>query len=342
MNKNFSLLLGILLALSSPIVIIAQTPTTIVASNYPPQDKAPPPVASWTALVDLTKVANSPVRTLGTPCDTADPFCYWPCFNCVRNDTDIATCPQKMDWGLSYDDGPSPFTQTVLSGLKAKNSKATFFVIGSRVVDHPDVLKQVHQDGHQIGVHTWSHTPLTTQSNEEIIAEIKWTEKVIKDTIGVTPLYMRPPAGDVDNRVRDIMKQLNYKIVMWDRDTFDWTSNLPNSTYDLNWIPGNFTQWVSQDQLGHVSLEHDLFVQTANKAPQVINIVSGANRNIKPIANCIGKTAFYLEDGNSTVATATGTGAGTVIPQSSDSNSKSVVTIITFGIIIINIFISFL
>jgi peptidoglycan/xylan/chitin deacetylase (PgdA/CDA1 family) len=51
---------------------------------------------------------------------------------------------------------------------------------------------------HQIGVHTWSHASLTTLTNEQIIAELGWTKKVIKDTLGVTPNTMRPPYGDIE------------------------------------------------------------------------------------------------------------------------------------------------
>src|SRR6185369_14680306 len=93
-DKNSSLLLGIticfcLLALSS-CVVEAQR------AGYPPVDMPPPPVPSWTALVDTSKFPNAPVRKVGDPCVAADPYCYWPCYNCLRtNDTDIPTCPQK-------------------------------------------------------------------------------------------------------------------------------------------------------------------------------------------------------------------------------------------------------
>ena len=52
--------------------------------------------------------------------------------------------------------------------------------------------------GHQIAVHTYSHPYLTTLTNDQIIAELGWTKKIIKDVIGVTPQYMRPPYGDIE------------------------------------------------------------------------------------------------------------------------------------------------
>ena len=59
-------------------------------------------------------------------------------------------------------------------------------------------LQREYLSGHQIAVHTWSHTALTTQTNEEIIAELGWTRKIIRDVIGVSPVYMRPPYGDIE------------------------------------------------------------------------------------------------------------------------------------------------
>jgi hypothetical protein len=67
-----------------------------------------------------------------------------------------------------------------------------------RVISFPAMLQSQYMGQHQISVHTWSHTALTTQTNEEIIAELGWSKQVIKDTLGVTPNTMRPPYGDIE------------------------------------------------------------------------------------------------------------------------------------------------
>ena len=76
--------------------------------------------------------------------------------------------------------------------------QATYFVVGSRVVQFASLLQQEYLTGHQIAVHTWSHPSLTTQSTEQIIAELGWTRKIIQDVLGVQPMYMRPPYGDIE------------------------------------------------------------------------------------------------------------------------------------------------
>lgn len=343
MFRNSLLLFGIavyLLTLSS-IAIEAQR------AGYPTVDVPPAPVAEWTALVNLNNVSKAPVRTVGQPCDPKDPFCYWTCTNCIRNQSNVDRCPQKTDWGITYDDGPSDNTPAILDFLKANNLKVTFFVIGSRATNHPDVLIRAAKEGHQIGIHTWSHTSLTTQTNEVIIAELKWTEKIIKELTGFTPKYMRSPRGDEDDRVRDIVTQLGYKSVLWDHDTFDWMSE-GDPTYDLNWIAANFTIWTSDktSPTGHISLEHDLYPQTAAKAPGAMKIVMDAGFKIKSVADCTG-TLPYLES----VASNTTTTPSTTSTHASSANSTTTsaattinynIFIVAFGATTINIFISFL
>lgn len=81
---------------------------------------------------------------------------WWTCGGYTR-DTDITTCPDKFTWGVSFDDGPSDYTQQLLDFLDTKSIKSTFFVVGSRVVSHPDLLIEEYMKGHEISAHTWSH-----------------------------------------------------------------------------------------------------------------------------------------------------------------------------------------
>jgi peptidoglycan/xylan/chitin deacetylase (PgdA/CDA1 family) len=81
--------------------------------------------------------------------------------------------------------------------LTGKQLHATFFVVGSRVIERPNVLQEQYMTGHEISVHTWSHQHLTSLTNEQIVAELGWTRKAIKTVLGVTPTTMRPPYGDI-------------------------------------------------------------------------------------------------------------------------------------------------
>jgi len=89
--KLFSTISVLLLALSTTTLNVEAQ----LKGTYPPVDKPPPPVASWTALVDQTKLPKAPIRPVGTPWFAgSDPFCVWSCTTCTR-DTDFDFCPKK-------------------------------------------------------------------------------------------------------------------------------------------------------------------------------------------------------------------------------------------------------
>ena len=103
----------------------------------------------------------------------------------------------------------------MLDYLDEQNLKSTFFLVGSRVISRPEMVQTEYMAGHQLSVHTWSHPSLTTLTNEQIVAELGWTKKVIKDVTGVTPNTFRPPYGDIDDRVRAVAAQMGLTPIIW-------------------------------------------------------------------------------------------------------------------------------
>ncbi|KAJ6627292.1 hypothetical protein B0H10DRAFT_1996410 [Mycena sp. CBHHK59/15] len=225
--------------------------------------------------------------------------CWWTCGGCTR-DTDVTTCPDQLTWGLTYDDGPSNYTPDLLAFLNEKNLKSTFFAVGSRVISFPTMLQTEYMEGHQIAVHTWSHPSLTTLTTEQIIGELGWSKKVIKDVIGVTPSHFRPPFGDIDDRVRAIAEAMGLTPVMWtrisplatfDTDDFDLHSGLTTPSHVLqnwNYIEGN----ASTISTGFILLEHDLFEESVQIATGYILPDALAHQpafKIEPVINCLNK-----------------------------------------------------
>ncbi|KAJ6456114.1 hypothetical protein C8R45DRAFT_1034948 [Mycena sanguinolenta] len=198
---------------------------------------------------------------------------WWTCGGYTR-DTDIVACPDKLTWGVSYDDGPAPYSNNLLSYLQQKQISATFFVVGSRVIEYPGILINEYMAGHEIGVHTWSHPHLTTLTNAQIVAELGWTRKAIQAVLGVTPTIMRPPYGDIDDRVRMISLAMGMVPVIWTRtdtgysfDTFDWmvaggSVAGVDSFAEFESILGNATTLPT----GFCVLEHDLYEITVDLA----------------------------------------------------------------------------
>ncbi|KAL1923963.1 uncharacterized protein VTP21DRAFT_6998 [Calcarisporiella thermophila] len=301
-------------AASMAAVAVAQQPLTL-----PTIDTTPPAAPEWLSLVDASKVAKAPV---GAKCAEggADPFCHWTCTTCLRtNKTDVATCP-KGQWALTFDDGPTEFTPALLDFLKQNNLKVTFFLMGSQVRKFPDLVKRAYAEGHELAGHTWSHTPLTTLTNEQIISELKWTEEAIFQAVGKRIKYIRPPQGDMDDRVRDIAAQLGYKIFQWDVDTNDW--KIRSKEITIPQVIANFAKPIGEfatRQTGVLSLEHDHAKETVDIA--ISNIPKLVKAGYKPIlaSQCIGEASAYRDGPASSAASSLPASSSVVVPASSSS-----------------------
>ncbi|KAH9983935.1 hypothetical protein BJV77DRAFT_1040509 [Russula vinacea] len=252
------------------------------SADWPTQDKIPDTtsdevqtwmqelngfdIPSWTPTADGT--------CAGDPAAAAEASArgWWTCGWTTR-DTDITACPKMLDWGVSFDDGPSPWSEKLLNYLGTKSILATFFVVGSRVVERPAVLIEEYMAGHEI-------SPLTAMTNEQIVAELGWTRKAIQAVLGVTPTTMRPPFGDIDDRVRAISLAMGMVPIIWTNsptsgpfDTNDWrvAGGLVNSTQSFNTfeaILGNATSLPT----GFIVLEHDLYEVTLKPIGTCSNI----------------------------------------------------------------------
>jgi len=294
--------------------------TNFDASNYPPFDKPPPinspEVQGWIAQVQNSGVEIpdiAPFSVGGCPANQDRignlTECWWTCGHCTRT-TDITSCPKPGTWGSSYDDGPSDYTNNLLDYLNTNNLKTTFFIVGSRAAERPHSVQAEYMLGHQLSVHTWSHTPLTTQTTEEVIAEFGWTMKVLKDVTGVTPNTMRPPYGDIDDRIRAICLAMGLQPIIWTVqdgqpfDTQDW--EVPGNIVSASTAIANFEnilQLVPSMSTGFIVLEHDLFQQTVDLTIGYFlpaALAQTPKLTIQPIRECLGLTAAdaYIETNN--------------------------------------------
>jgi peptidoglycan/xylan/chitin deacetylase (PgdA/CDA1 family) len=224
----------------------------------------------------------------------ADKRCWWTCGGCTRS-TDITTCNKKGHWGLTFDDGPTESTPKLLTYLNSKNLKATFYMVGSRVISHPEMAQYQHLSGHELSVHTWSHASLTMLTNEQIVAELGWTRKAIKDVTGVTPLSMRPPRGDIDDRVRAISLAMGMTPILWTGidpnafDTNDWRVSAGQMTAQES--AGNFSRVLDTANTlntGFIVLEHDNHAQPVNLAiGTTIPLGQSKGFTLEPVHQCL-------------------------------------------------------
>lgn len=166
--------------------------------------------------------------------------------------------PDKPMIALTYDDGPSQYTEEILDVLKENNSLATFFVLGSRVYDNNEILNRMLEEGNQIGNHSYNHKDLTSISNEELYRQIKGTDDLIYIATGYTPTVMRPPYGSTNDQVNESIPK---PIIHWSIDTLDWKNR------DSEIIVQSILEDVKD---GDIVLMHDLYESTGEASKIVI------------------------------------------------------------------------
>lgn len=121
----------------------------------------------------------------------------------------------NVAWGNEYIPG-------ILKTLSDHKTKATFFYDGSWVKKNPDLAKQIKKAGHEIGNHAYSHPDLQQRSEAKTIEELKKTNDVINETIGLTPKWFAPPSGSFNRVTIQVADQLSMKTILWTVDTVDW------------------------------------------------------------------------------------------------------------------------
>ena len=165
---------------------------------------------------------------------------------------------------LTFDDGPHlGITPKILKILEEYNVKATFFVIGVNAKNYPKQLSMIHDAGHEIGNHTYSHSVLKSMSREEIKKEISDTKDIIFKLTGSVPSVMRPPCGLYDKTLLEVAKEENLKVVLWAIDTHDWAHS--SSANMVRNITKN-----SKD--GDIILFHD-YVSGEYNTPETLKII---------------------------------------------------------------------
>lgn len=165
---------------------------------------------------------------------------------------------------LTFDDGPhATLTPKLLDLLAAHRMKATFFVVGQCVVDHPEILRRAVREGHEIASHSWSHPNLGKMSDDAVRRELQKTDDAIAAAIGKRPTLMRPPYGSITARQkRWIHDDFGYRIIIWDVDPLDWKR--PGPSVVCNRI-------LKETRPGSIILAHDIHPPTLEAMPATLD-----------------------------------------------------------------------
>lgn len=131
----------------------------------------------------------------------------------------VRAVTRAREWNsvaITFDDGPHhACTDIVLRELDNQGMKATFYVNGSDAETHRNVIREIHGDGHAIGNHGYDHRRMARRSESEVRTSIMETNRVIVETIGVSPRSFRPPYGWYFPWHMRILDALGMRLVLW-------------------------------------------------------------------------------------------------------------------------------
>ena len=149
-----------------------------------------------------------------------------PVVDSTRPDQPGLSVPDRRI-ALTFDDGPTPWTADILDVLSKHRVPATFFVVGARAADQPDLMRRMYQEGHEVGVHTFSHVNLANVSSWRRRLELDQTQLVIAAATGHTTNLLRAPyssqvANLTSSEWQAVQGAGNYRAVYTDLDTRDW------------------------------------------------------------------------------------------------------------------------
>ena len=124
-----------------------------------------------------------------------------------------------LTFDLGYEAG---YTEKILDVLKSNDVKACFFITAHYANTHPELVKRMIEEGHDVGNHTVNHKSLPEISEDSVKKEIMDLHTAIYEKFGYEMKYIRPPKGEYSERVLQICGNLNYKVVMWSFAYDDW------------------------------------------------------------------------------------------------------------------------
>ncbi len=184
----------------------------------------------------------------------------WKEADFLQNERDSA---ETKRIALTFDDGPNPrYTEELLEGLRERQVHVTFFVLGQSAEQYPDLIREMAQDGHLIGNHTYSHMQLTPSNGECFAEELQKTDALIYELTGMHTEFVRPPYGVWDHAFEE---SLNMIPVLWTIDPQDWCCT------DVGTVIGRA---VGKAQENGIILLHDVYGSSVQAALGIIDELS--------------------------------------------------------------------
>lgn len=196
---------------------------------------------------------------------------------------DTVDCARVKCVALTFDDGPSPFTDRLLQILLANDAAATFFLIGDKVAADPAAARRIADAGMEIGNHTWQHLDMTTLPPAQVAEQFRRATESIEGATGGRPTLARTGFGAIDDAVLAEAGRQGLAAVNWDVIPFDWRN-------DTN-IAATRAVLMSQIRPNSVVLLHDTFASTVDLMAQFVPVLKANGYHVVTVSQMLGPRA---------------------------------------------------
>ena len=165
---------------------------------------------------------------------------------------------------LTFDDGPRPgYVEPILAILREKDVRATFFLVGRYVLEHPELVRAIDAEGHTVANHTFYHNNLTSLPPENVYREWRLCNEAVEQVTGKKPRFARPPGGRYNNFVAERANGEGLRIVLWTNNPGDYAASLDG--------PSLARKVLSRAKEGDIVLLHVGVAPTIDALPEIID-----------------------------------------------------------------------
>ncbi len=200
-----------------------------------------------------------------------------PIYKVKRDDNKISLTLDGT-WGAEY-------TEELLDLFAKHNIRVTFFFAGYWLEKYPQLVKQIAAHGHEIGNHTYTHPHCNSISREELIKELNDTSRLIQELTGKKPELFRPPFGEYNNKVIQIVRNNGYQVIQWSLDSLDWQGH--SAQFIINRIMENVSS-------GDIILLHNNAPHTLTALKKLIPQLKEKGYIIVPLSELIYKDNYQI------------------------------------------------
>ncbi|MGB9660412.1 MAG: polysaccharide deacetylase family protein [Moorellaceae bacterium] len=198
----------------------------------------------------------------------------------------VATSEKKV--ALSFDaTWGAEHTPRILDILRQQGVKTTFFLTNIWLKKYPDMGKKIVAEGHEIGLHSATHPHFTSLSVEQMEQELRENHRLVEEITGYKPELFRPPFGDYNDTVIEVVQRLGYKPIQWDVDSLDWQEDL--SAEDI------YRRVVKGIRPGSIVLFHNNGKHTAAVLGPLLEKLKAEGYQVVPISELLLKGDYYVD-----------------------------------------------